>query len=231
MEHGRYAEVKGQHPWGQSRITLGQEQEGKEVMKNFKEIESQGWTGQVTEKVKKELKTLGTLRNMYGKTNTEVFKRIQNADAAFRLYFKFLTCDRVPIYMRGLVFKAVVESVLLFNLEVAPVTPNEVRRLDDFLVRRARRILGKKAFFETACGEGSRWKSLPKWVIRTRVGIDTVESTLCFRRIKYFRGLLREEQRGNPVPQLAAVFGSTTWEKRKPCFETLQNTPNSESIN
>ena len=59
------------------------------AMKLLQEISENGWGGGNKEKVKLEVKSLGTIRSVYGTTAAEVKKRMEKAEAAYRSYFKF----------------------------------------------------------------------------------------------------------------------------------------------
>ena len=150
---------------------------------------------------------LGSTVSADGSTSADVGVRIEKASKAFFSLKNILWRQKqVSLKTKLRVFRAVVLSSLLYGSETWAIASEDLRRLESFLMRCQRSLLGV-----------STWHRIPNEEIRRRCdGMQTAEEMLRMKRLQWL-GHIRRRDDDRRSKQLA-------WSKVQDCTRPLHGT-------
>ena len=109
---------------------------------------------------------------------------------------------------KSLFFKNMVLNALLSGLEICVFNQGEINKLQVHADKLARRALGRKGW--GAVKNDPNKTSVPSRWVRAQLGIWTIESTLRYRRLRWFHSMSKQAFHHDLV--WAALFGRFCWE-------------------
>ena len=153
---------------------------------------------------------LGNLSMWNGHTSENTKKRIFVAKERYYMWRSFFTELGVRRPLRAKFFKAQVYNTMLTGLECEVMPRGEVRYMDSLLLRWGRSILGQEN--STVRDDGSRHQ-ISNNDARRLLRIDTVESTMCCRRLQWLRSILQAPEANKQL--IAALVGTLAIEEER----------------
>ena len=143
-----------------------------------------------------------------GNKNTEIDKRISAMRVGFWAYAGIWRCKNVSLYAKRLFFKAMVQGAGLSGLEPYLLPKTALQRLERARDHLARRALGRAGW--GAVRGDPRHESVPNSLIRARMRIHTIASTLRQRRLRWLHHMVQHPNHHKLY--FASMFGRFSWE-------------------
>ncbi|CAE7225001.1 unnamed protein product, partial [Symbiodinium microadriaticum] len=143
-----------------------------------------------------------------GNKNTEIDKRISAMRMGFWAYAGVWRCQNVSLRAKRLFFKAMVQGAGLSGLEPYLLPKTALLRLERARDHLARRALGRAGW--GAVHGDPHHESVPNSLIRARMRVHTIASTLRQRRLRWLQHMVRHPNHHKLY--FASMFGRFGWE-------------------